>query len=76
MYYAAMQTDLYTKAVLTTIAACLLCMVFRDQPIIPAAHAQTVENKVMDVNLVRVNGQLVSASYGSQAAVPVIVVNK
>jgi hypothetical protein len=35
-----MKSDLYTKIVLTVIAACLLGLVFRDVPIITTAHSQ------------------------------------
>ena len=35
-----MKTDLYTKAVLTIIAACLLGLVFRDVPMVTTAHAE------------------------------------
>ncbi len=36
-----MKTDLYTKVVLTIIAACLLGLVFRDVPTITTAYAET-----------------------------------
>jgi hypothetical protein len=35
-----MKTDLYTKVVLTVIAACLLGLVFRDVPIVTKAYAE------------------------------------
>jgi hypothetical protein len=33
--------DLYTKAVLTVIAACLVCIVLRDSPLVKQAFAQS-----------------------------------
>jgi hypothetical protein len=36
-----MKTDLYTKVVLTIIAACLLGLVFRDAPIVTTAYSET-----------------------------------
>jgi hypothetical protein len=36
-----MKTDLYTKVVLTIIAACLLGLVLRDVPTVTTAYAET-----------------------------------
>ena len=36
-----MKTDLYTKVVLTIMAACLLGLVFRNTPIVTTAYAET-----------------------------------
>ena len=50
-----MKTDAYTKAVLTVIAACLVCLVTRDAPpLVPLAHAAT--SGLTDVNIVKING--------------------
>src|SRR5258705_5053068 len=39
-FYGHMKTDLYTKVVLTVIAACLLGLLLRDAPTVTTAHAQ------------------------------------
>ena len=41
-----MKTDLYTKIVLTVIAACLLGLVFRDAPVVTNAFAQANQTHV------------------------------
>ena len=46
-----MKSDLYTKVVLTVIAACLLGLVFRDQPVVPAAYAQGNETHMIIDNV-------------------------
>jgi len=48
--------DLYTKIVLTVIAVCLVYIVTKDIHIIPEAVAQK-SSQVMDVNIVRIDGQ-------------------
>ena len=69
-----MKIDLYTKIVLTVIAACLLCLVFRDQPLVATAHAQTAEIAPMKVDVVAVNGTpLTGNSYSG--TLPVRVTN-
>ena len=60
-----MPTDAYTKAVLTVIAACLVILVARGTPLVGTAHADS--DKVLAVDLVRVNGRSLMGSY----AVPV-----
>ena len=40
-----MKIDLYTKFVLTVIAACLMTIVARDLPIVGEAHAQMKPSK-------------------------------
>lgn len=62
-----MPTDLYTKAVLTVIASCLVILVVRGTPVVGTAHADT--DKVLAVDLVRVNGRSLFNSY----AIPVNV---
>ena len=42
-----MKTDLYTKIVLSVIAACLLALVLQGASLIPAAHAQYGETEVV-----------------------------
>lgn len=60
-----MQSDLYTKAVLTVIASCLVYFVVQDVVPIKDAHAQS---GVIDVNIAKVGG---SPPY---AGVPVKIV--
>lgn len=55
-----MQTDVYTKSVLTVIAGCLLYFVARDTSVIPDAHA----NAIVDVNIVKVAGSTISSHEG------------
>lgn len=59
-----MNTDAYTKSVLTVIACCLLYFVVKDASF-PVAHA----NAVVDVNIVKVAG----VQIGSYEGVPVKV---
>jgi hypothetical protein len=51
-----MKTDLYTKAVLTIIAACLLGLVFRDVPTVTTAHAETTGEPPIHVIIDGVQG--------------------
>jgi hypothetical protein len=51
-----MKTDLYTKSILTVIAACLLSIVFRGTPLISTAHAQEPTIVPTAVNIVQVAG--------------------
>jgi hypothetical protein len=50
------KTDLYTKVVLTIIAACLLGLVFRDAPIVTTAYAETATGAPMHVIIDGVQG--------------------
>lgn len=56
-----MKSDLYTKAVLTIIAACLVCIVSRDVGFPPSLRAQEeaqIQRKpVTDVNIVQIDGK-------------------
>ena len=61
-----MKPDLYTKAVLTVIASCLVYFVVQDVAPIKEAHAQS--GGVVDVNIVKIDGA--SVRYSS-AALPV-----
>ena len=61
-----MKPDLYTKAVLTVIASCLVYFVAKDVVLIQDAHAQS--GGVVDVNIVKIDGS--SIRYAS-AALPV-----
>lgn len=56
-----MPTDTYTKAVLTVIAACLVILVARGTPLVGSAHADAP--KVLEVDLVKVNGRSLMTSY-------------
>ena len=56
-----MPTDTYTKAVLTVIAACLVILVARGTPLVGSAHADS--SKVLEVDLVKVNGRSLFNSY-------------
>ena len=51
-----MKTDLYTKVVLTIIAACLLGLVFRDAPIVTTAYSETATQAPMHVIIDGVQG--------------------
>jgi hypothetical protein len=51
-----MKTDLYTKVVLTVIAACLLGLVFRDAPIVTTAYAETAAQAPIHVIIDGVQG--------------------
>jgi len=62
-----MKIDLYTKSILTVIAACLLSTVFRGTPLIPAAHAVGVQFPT-DVNIESIGGVGVQ-----QMTVPLLV---
>jgi hypothetical protein len=56
-----MKTDLYTKSILTVIAACLLSIVFRGTLLIPAAHAEGLQFPT-DVNIDEIGGVAVAKS--------------
>ena len=58
-----MKPDLYTKAVLTVIASCLVYFVVKDVVLIPDAHAQS--GGVVDVNIVKIDGSRVNSQYVS-----------
>ena len=49
-----MKVDIYTKAVLTVIAGCLVYFVVQDITPIKEAHAQS--GGVVDVNIVKIDG--------------------
>ena len=55
-----MKPDLYTKAVLTVIAGCLVYFVVQDITPIKEAHAQS--GGVVDVNIVKIDGSSVRFS--------------
>ncbi len=61
-----MKVDLYTKAILTVIASCLVYFVVQDVAPIKEAHAES--GGVVDVNIVKIDGS--SLRYAS-AALPV-----
>ena len=61
-----MKPDLYTRAVLTVIAGCLVYLVVQDGTPVKVAHAQS--GGVVDVNIVRIDGTPVRYS---SAALPV-----
>jgi hypothetical protein len=54
-----MKTDRYTKAVLTVIAVCLVCLVTqKDLPLLPTANAATVnQTGIQEVRIVGVRGK-------------------
>jgi hypothetical protein len=56
-----MKIDLYTKVVLTTIATCLLVLVFRDAPVVTTARA-TEGDKPMHVIIDSFDGSFNSAA--------------
>lgn len=56
-----MNADLYTKAVLTVIAGCLLYVVAKDISVIPEASAGSGP---IDVNIVGISGSRVYSSSG------------
>ena len=51
-----MKIDLYTKVVLTIIAACLLGLVFRDTPIVTTAYSETAAEAPIHVIIDGVQG--------------------
>jgi len=57
-----MKTDLYTKSVLTIVAACLLSIVFRGTPLVSTLHAQDSQQLPMPVDIVKVSGSIVAGS--------------
>ena len=69
-----MKLDLYTKVVLTIIAACLVSLVFRDQPLVATANAQALTgDKTVNVNIVAVEGHPVGEN-ANLSALPVRVI--
>jgi len=58
-----MKPDLYTKVVLTVIASCLVYFVVQDVAPIKEAHAQS--GGAVDVNIVKIDGRVLSSSYAS-----------
>jgi hypothetical protein len=56
-----MKIDLYTKVILTTIAACLLALVFRNAPVVTTAHAADGD-KPMHVIIDAFDGRFNSAA--------------
>ncbi len=50
-----MKVDLYTKAVLTAIAFCLVYVVVKDVSLVPHAQAQT--SGPLNVNIVQIDGK-------------------
>jgi hypothetical protein len=64
-----MKPDLYTKGVLTIIAACLLALVARSSVAIQPAHAS---GSPIEVNIVEVAGKAVrTKTFGAEGALPV-----
>ena len=55
-----MKVDMYTKAMLTVIACCLLYFVAQDLSVVREANAQT--RGVVDVNIVQVAGAQISSN--------------
>lgn len=51
-----MKIDIYTKTILTVIAAALVILVFKEAPVISTAHAQEDAPILTKVDLVSVNG--------------------
>ena len=77
-----MTVDLYTKSVLTVIAACLLWLVLGGSGFLPAAavHAQPQATRVLLTGWVDFTGREHQISYSGAAnahagALPVVVVN-
>lgn len=53
-----MQIDLYTKVVLTVIAACLVGLLLKDVPVVATADAQAIADaQPMPVNIVQIDGK-------------------
>ena len=48
--------DLYTKIILTLIAVCLFCMVFRDVNLVTPIRAAQNESAPIKVNIVAIDG--------------------
>ena len=55
-----MKIDVYTKIILTIIAAALVGHLFKDAPIVSTAHAQETVAQIQKVDLVSVNGIAIS----------------
>jgi hypothetical protein len=66
-----MKIDLYTKFILTVIAGCLICFIFRDVEIVASARAEEEPGQVMSINIAQVNGRPVKT-----IGVPVVVLNQ
>ena len=67
-----MKTDLYTKAILTLIASCLLYIVVKDVALVKDAHAQT--GGVANVNIVQIGGRPINErELGFDGVLPVKV---
>ena len=78
-----MKTDLYTKIVLTVIAACLLCLLIKpsDVNLVTEAHAQSAflqANKPVDVNIISIDGKPFGPNQVSlfEPSLPVQIANK
>ena len=72
-----MKIDLYTKGVLTVIAACLVYLCLGKPAFMPTAHAQTEPTKVLIAGWVDFNGRSHAFSEGDpSSALPVVVVPK
>ncbi len=69
-----MKVDLYTKGVLTVIAACLLWLTFDGSRLLPAVQAQQSQaNRVVLSGWVDSSG--VERQFGGNTAFPVVIVN-
>jgi len=66
-----MKIDLYTKLILTVIAGCLICLVFRDVEIVASARAEEEPGQIMSINIAQINGRPVRT-----IGVPVMVLNQ
>jgi hypothetical protein len=69
-----MKTDLYTKAVLTVIAIALVCLVFQNYNVIPAAHASApVNTHSTDVNRINevIDVRIVDCKYNFEVPVAI-----
>ena len=70
-----MNTDTYTKAILTVIAVCLLCLVLRDSP--PLTSTANAANNALaaDVDISLLSQELLAGSIANKIAAKVIKVN-
>ena len=68
-----MKTNFYTNLILTIIAGCLLCIVFRDVNIPTTARAEISPGDTLDVNIVQINGRSITPDYAGNfdASLPV-----
>ena len=70
-----MKPDLYTKAVLTVIAACLLVLAGRDLQLVPAATAAVKPAATQTYGLVPVNADgSITVRLQTQEAMPVNII--